>query len=108
MSVRVEPTTLAEHSSGRPFAYVLTADGGKVHLIAHRVVVNGADITIPLGGDSLAERVGRSPAVTVLWPPDPSGDETARYSLVADGEGVVVDGVVTITVRTAVLHRPAP
>lgn len=108
MSIRVEPTALAEYTSGRPFAYVLTADGERVHLIAHRVLVNGPEITIPLGGDSLAARVVRSPAVTVLWPPDPSGDETARYSLVADGEGAFVDGVVTITARTAVLHRPAP
>lgn len=108
MSIRVEPTALVEHSSGRPFAYVLTTDGDRVHLVAHRVTVNGSVVTIPLGGDSLAERIGRNSTVTVLWPPDPSGDEYLRYSLVADGDGVVEDGVVTITVRTAVLHRPAP
>lgn len=111
MSLRVDPTAIGEHLAGRDFAYVLTGRGGRVHAVAHRVVVDGDRISVATASESLLGRIGLDPAVTLLWPPgrDVDGsDEHAVYSLIADGEAFSVDGVLTVVVSAAILHRPAP
>lgn len=100
---------IGEQSQGRPFVYVLTTRDGRVHAVAHRVTVDGATVTVPTASDSLMKRVEKESAITLLWPPAPEGDdEHADYSLVADGEGSSRNGVLTVVVTSAILHRPAP
>ena len=100
---------IGEQLEGRPFVYVLTTRDGRVHAVAHRVTVDGAAVTVPTASDSLIRRLEKDPAVTLLWPPSHGveGDH-ADYSLVADGEGSSRNGVLTVVVTSAILHRPAP
>lgn len=109
MSIRVDPTAIGERAAGRGFAYVLTVANGRSHAVAHRVTFDGATVTVSRASESLLSRISRDSAVTLLWPPSPeSEDEYADYSLIADGEGRSNEGVLTIVVRSAILHRPAP
>ena len=109
MSIRVDPMVIGEQLHGRPFVYVLTTRDGRVHAVAHRVVVDGDTVTIPTASDSLMKRVEKESAVTLLWPPSHGveGDH-ADYSLIADGDGSSRDGVLVVAVTSAILHRPAP
>lgn len=109
MSIRVDPLMIGEQSKGRPFVYVLTTRDGRVHAVAHRVTVDGATVSVPTASDSLTRRVERDPAVTLLWPPSHGVEgDRADYSLIADGEGSSRNGVLTVVVTSAILHRPAP
>lgn len=109
MSLRVDPASIGEHLNGRPFVYVLTERDRRVHAVAHRVTVDGATVTVATASDSLLQRIGTDPAVTLLWPPSQGvGGEHADYSLIADGEGSSRNGVLSVVVTSAILHRPAP
>ena len=109
MSIRVDPTLLGKHLTDRPFVYVLTTRDGRVHAVAHRVTVDGATVSVAAASESLLSRISRDSAVTLLWPPArDSEDEHAGYSLIADGEGQSIGGVLTVVVTSAILHRPAP
>ena len=108
MSLRVDPSAISEQLGGRPFAYVLTVKDGLVHAVAHDVNVDGASVTIPAASESLVNRVGVDPAVTLLWPPSGDvDDEYGRYSLIADGEGATSDVGLVVEITRATLHRPA-
>ncbi len=100
---------IGERLRGRDAAYVLTVRDGRVHVIAHRVDVDGSVVSVVAAGGSLGERLDVDPRVTLLWPPVVgSGDDEDRYSLIADGDGRRVGDRIEISVTSAMLHRPAP
>ncbi len=108
MSLRIDPHAIGDHLVGREFAYVLTLADGRPHAVAQRVTADGPVVTVVNGGESLARRLEKHAAVTLLWPPSSTQNgEHSHYSIVADGVGRP-DDPVTITVTSAVLHRPAP
>ena len=111
MSVRVEPTRLAEHASARPFAYVITlrpADPRSgAHIVSLPVDVNGATVVCHQVGESTRRNIDADSAVTLVWPPHHDAGEYGAYTLIADGRGAVRDSQVTVEVVSAILHRPA-
>lgn len=109
MSLRVEPDLIGEHAKEREFAYVLTVANGRSHAVAHRVTIDGATVTVVTASESTLQRIGTDSSVTLLWPPAQGVDsDHADYSLIADGTGSSHDGVLTVVVTSAILHRPAP
>lgn len=109
MSLAVEPTDLAGVAQKHgPAAYVLTTGADGRPRVIH-VAVDVADdgtISAVVGRSAAANAIDR-PNVCVLWPPAADG-----FSLIADGTAEV-DGEpspethITITVTSAVRHRPA-
>lgn len=107
MSIAVALDELADRVAERGAGYLLTAGGGRPHVMHLSFAVDGATLVSPVGR-SAAANIGQEPAVTLLWSPVEAGG----YSLIVDGEATVADGddgpVATITATGAVLHRPAP
>ena len=109
MSLAVEPTDLAGVAQKHgPAAYVLTTGADGRPRVIH-VAVDVADdgtISAVVGRSAAANAIDR-PNVCVLWPPAPDG-----FSLIADGTAIVKGEPgpgtpITITVTSAVRHRPA-
>ena len=109
MSFAVEPGDLAgvaqQHGSA---TYVLTTGADNRPRVIHVVVEVADDGTISavVGRSAAANAIDR-PNVCVLWPPPADG-----FSLIADGTANVKgepgpNTPVTITVTSAVRHRPA-
>ena len=65
--------------------------------------LEGDRITCEAGRTTLANAT-RSPAVSLLWPPN----EPGGYSLIVDGEATCDGDTVAIAPTRAVLHRPGP
>ena len=107
MSIGVEPREIAERLAGRPYAFVLTNSDGRVHVVSLRPQVASDVVEFDRIGRSTTEDVAKNPRVTVVWPASSVAGEHADYSLIADGDGEVVDGRLRVTIRNAVLHRPA-
>ena len=109
MSIAVEPAGLAavaaRHGSA---AYVLTVGDSTAPRVVHVAVsVAGDGVIRAVVGTGTAANAAVRPNVAVLWPPADDG-----YSLIADGTATVEgepgpDARVTITVTSAVRHRPA-
>ena len=85
--------------------YVLTvSEDGHPHAVSVEMAWDGSVFQGSGGRGTMANAADRSDAVTLLWPPfEPGG-----YSLIVDGTAAVVDSVLTLTPRTAVLHRTGP
>ena len=107
MSIRVEPAEIADQLARRPYAFVLTNSDDRVHVVALRPQVNGATLEFDRIGRSSATDIERNPLVTILWPGSEGPDEYDLYSLIADGRGEIVGGVLRVVIAKAVLHRPA-
>lgn len=111
MSIAVAIEDLADEVTKRGPGYLLTtvADG-RPHVMHLAFTIDttgtGAELRAPIGRSATAN-IGTQSAVTLLWPPEVDGG----YSLIVDGEAVVVDvdGTPTaaVTAIGAVLHRPA-
>ena len=88
---------------------MLTVGGdGRPRIIHVPVTVADGVITCAVGAGAAANAAARPSAVTVLWMPAEDG-----FSLIADGEAAIdgeprPDTPLTITVTSAVRHRPAP
>ena len=110
MSVPVDPHELAGTASRHgPTAYLLTTGSdGRPRVSQVTPAISGNRISVAAGGSASRNAVER-PTVTVLWPPtDDDG-----FSLIADGDAVVVDGpgpdaTIEVVVTSAVLHRRSP
>jgi hypothetical protein len=107
LSIGVEPREIADQLVGRPYAFVLTNADGRVHVVSLRPRVEADMIEFDRAGRSTTDDVAKNPRVTIVWPASSAAGEHADYSLIADGDGVVVDGRLRVTIRNAVLHRPA-
>jgi hypothetical protein len=103
----VEPAEIADQLARRPYAFVLTNSDDRVHVVALRPQVTGATIEFDRIGRSTASDIERNPLVTIVWPGSEGPAEYDAYSLIADGRGEIVNGVLRVVMSTAVLHRPA-
>ena len=98
--------TAARHG---PSAFVLTVgDDGRPRVVHVAVTVVDGVIRCTVGRGAAANAAARPNAVTVLWMTADDG-----FSLIADGAAVIdgeprPDTLLTITVTSAVRHRPAP
>jgi hypothetical protein len=108
MSVPVDPGSIGEFMRTRPFAYVLSISVDRIHAIAVRVEPRDDHLDCSLVGRSTRRNIAENPNVTVVFPPGHDvDDEYGKYSLVIDGSAVERGDRVLVTVRSAVLHRPA-
>ncbi len=113
MSLKVEltdlPTTAAKYGPG----FLLSGDAsGGPHAMHVRYEFGGlgtagggsSDVKATCDvGKTAARNIEANPLVTLLWPPQEDGG----YSLIADGSAIVDEGIATIKVLGAVLHRHA-
>jgi hypothetical protein len=105
VSIRVEPTELAERLRDYGWAYLATVGAEpRAHLVAvHPALVDGV-LRIPDLGRTSRRNAGLNPELSLVWPPaDPGG-----YSLIVDGTAVPDGDELLVTPTRAVLHRPAP
>ena len=105
MSLKVElaylPAKAAEYGPG----FLLSADGSAgPHAMHVRYAFTAEPVVATCDvGRSAARNIEANPLVTLLWPPLEEGG----YSLIADGEALVAEGIATIKMLGAVLHRHA-
>lgn len=99
----MELSDVERTAAGFPIAYLLTADGGRVHLLAVTPRFGEQRITVGGVGRHTAANVQGSGRVTLLWSPAAAGE----YSLIVDGDATVDGAMVTVTPTKAILHRPA-
>ncbi|MDN5863166.1 MAG: hypothetical protein L0H19_06935 [Salinisphaera sp.] len=105
MSIAVKLSELGDAVAKFRFAYLLTvSDDNRAHALAVQPVLAGDRIEVAGFGQRTRANAAARPAVTLLWPPvDIDG-----YSLIVDGESVLVDDALSVSPTRAVLHRPAP
>lgn len=103
LSIPVEPNDIAQQLHDRRFAYVITVNGDRSHVVALVPEVNGAVLDFSFTGKTTRRDIGVNARVTVVWPPS----DSSEYSLIADGQGSVDGERVSVVVERAVLHRPA-
>lgn len=110
MSVRVEPDAIGGRVRPGAFAYLVTNGDGRSHPVALRPAIDGARLTFVGAGRTTLTDARADPRVTVVWPPsEVTAAEHSGYSLIADGIATIGDDdTIVVTVRSAVLHRPAP
>jgi hypothetical protein len=82
-------------------AFAITTGEAGPHVVSVRVAWDG-DVLTGGAGNRTAANVAARPAISLLWPA--SFDD---YSLIVDGDGAAVDGVLRVTPSRAVLHRSA-
>ncbi len=105
MSIPVELASLANVITRYRFAYLLTTSAkGAPHAVAVTAVLQGGGLVVNGIGRRTRENVLARPAVGLIWPPQSEAD----YSLIVDGQAVVTNEALQITLTRAVLHRPAP
>jgi hypothetical protein len=114
VSVRIEPTQVADAVARRPYAYVVTAssaDGPHVRAVVARW--NGQAFVVRVGSRT-TNNVARSSTVTIVWPPLAAGecrDEFDDHTVIADCAATCIDTVdsheLTARPTAAVWHRPA-
>ncbi|WP_436794079.1 hypothetical protein [Actinospongicola halichondriae] len=108
MSIPVQLVGLADAIAARTMApYLLTSDDdGRPHATAIVLRWEAGTLVGPCGRSTGRNGAAR-PAVSVLWPPDTSGD----YSLIVDADMTVSGDDETrlahLTPTHAILHRPA-
>ena len=108
MSIRIEPSDLADRLEGRDFAYLVTTGGERAHVVASRCTVEAGRVTVSRAGRTTLANVAATSNITLVWPPTSVEVEHREYSVVADGRATIVDGdVIEVSVTNAVFHRPA-
>ena len=108
MSIRIEPSDLADRLEGRDFAYLVTTGGERAHVVALRCEVSDDRVTLSGVGRSASANIGTQPRVTLVWPPTTFDVDHREYSIVADGVATVDGERVEIVITNGVFHRPAP
>jgi len=104
MSVKVDLGRLAETLAGYPVGYLISVgDDYRAHTVAIAPVLRAGVVEIGEVGNSTRRNISAHPDVTLLWPP-PDRD---GYSLIVDGRGEFIAGLLRIIPQHAVLHRPA-
>jgi hypothetical protein len=105
MSIKVELPELPAKAASYGPGFLLSADGsGGPHAMQVKFEFNLEPVVATCSvGRSATTNININPLVTLLWAPL----EDAGYSLIADGEAQVQDGVATIRLLGAVLHRHA-
>jgi Pyridoxamine 5'-phosphate oxidase len=93
------PTVLADY----PWGYLLTvSDDGRPRVRA--VPTNLVDGRLCcVTGDGARANIATRPRVTMVFP----SADTTGMSLIVDGDAEEIDGGVSLTPTSAVLHRPA-
>lgn len=107
MSHVVEPSDLSSVATEyAATAYLLYAKAGSARVNHVRVEGIGSDGTLTCRGfgRGLQSPVDDGATLSVLWPAAQAG----QFSLIADGVGHINGDVLTISIASAVLHRPAP
>jgi hypothetical protein len=114
VSVRIDPTQVAEAVARRPFAYVVTASSNdRPHL---RAVVTrwSGELFVVRVGSRTANNVARTGTVTLMWPPLRAGechDDYDDHTVIADCAATCVDTgdahELAAQPTAAVWHRPA-
>ena len=114
MSVRIDPTQVADAVARRPFAYVVTAssnDGPHIRAVVTRW--SGESFVVRVGSQT-TNNVARTGTVTVVWPPLPAGechDDYDDHTVIADCAATCVDAgdshELWAQPTAAVWHRPA-
>lgn len=110
MSHRVDPTDLAAEATPRgDTPYLLYAGRNGTARVNHvHAIVETSDagtVVICTGiGRGVHSHVESGGPLSLLWPATESG----AFSLIADGNGVLVEDALHLTITDAVLHRPAP
>jgi len=107
LSIRVEPSAIADRLVDRPYAFVLTNSDDRVHVVSLRPQVSADTLVFAGIGRSTTADVERNPRVTVVWPGSMGSGEHEAYSLIADGRGEIRAGQLVVVIERAVLHRPA-
>ncbi len=112
MSIPVELEVLADAIAARTMGpYLLTSDDdGRPHATAIALRWDEGTLVGPCGRSTRRNGTAR-PAVSLLWPPDATGD----YSLIVDADMAVESSGVgddetpraRLTPTHAILHRPA-
>jgi hypothetical protein len=103
MSIPVPLAELGETLARFPWAYLVTvSDDQRAHSLAVPTrFVDGA-LLLAAGRGTRANATAR-PNVTMVFPPA----SPTEYSLIVDGEALVVGDEVRVVPSSAVLHRPA-
>jgi hypothetical protein len=114
VSVRIDPTQVADAVARRPFAYVVTAssnDGPHIRAVVTRW--SGESFVVRVGSQT-TNNVARTGTVTVVWPPLPAGeyhDDYDDHTVIADCSATCVDAgdshELSAQPTAAVWHRPA-
>jgi len=114
VSVRIDPTQVADAVARRPFAYVVTAssnDGPHIRAVVTRW--SGESFVVRVGSQT-TNNVARTGTVTVVWPPLPAGechDDYDDHTVIADCSATCVDAgdshELWAQPTAAVWHRPA-
>lgn len=109
MSHAVEPNELAKNVAAlgeTPFLLYPGADGSvRANHVRVTVSPGAPEVLVKGFGRGVPAAIARDAKLSLLWP-NPSQGE---FSLIADGTGTILDNqTITITVHSAVLHRPAP
>jgi hypothetical protein len=87
------------------FAYLMTiGDKGPPHAVLVAASLQGGNVIVDGVGSRTRSNVLARPAVGLIWPPQSAAD----YSLIVDGEAVMIGESMRITPTRAVLHRPRP
>jgi len=108
LSIRIEPTGLADRLVGRRFAYLVTTGRERAHVVALRCEVESDRVRVIAPGRSACANVATNPHVTLVWIPTTNEVEFHDYSIVADGSASIQGEDIEIAVTNAVFHRPAP
>ena len=110
MSHRVDPTDLAAEATPRgdtPYLLYAGRNGTARVNHVHAIVETSAAGTVVVCtgiGRGVHSHVESGGPLSLLWPATESG----AFSLIADGNGVLVEDALHLTITDAVLHRPAP
>jgi len=105
MSIPVESSNLASVIARYRFAYLMTTNANSApHAVAVSAVLQGRELVVKGIGRRTRENALERPAVGLVWPPQSESD----YSLIIDGQAIIVGELLRITPVRAVLHRPAP
>jgi hypothetical protein len=102
MSIAVSLDQLRDEVARRgDAAFVVTTGEDGPHVVSVRVAWDG-DALVGGAGNRTAANVAARPSVSLLWP-----STFDDYSLIVDGTGAAVDGMLRIDPVRAVLHRSA-
>ena len=113
MSVRIEPSDVADAVNRRPYAYVVTASPEGPHVRAVVARWSGEAFVARVGKQT-SVNVARTETVTVVWPPLPGGecrDQFDNHTVIADCTATCSDNGDSFELHarptSAVWHRPA-
>lgn len=103
MSIAVPLDELADRLDAYPWGYLVTVrDDGRAQMLAVPTRYVDGHLVVTAGRGTMSNATAR-PNVTLLFP----GATGEDFSLIIDGDAMVVDEQVAVTPTWAVLHRPA-